>query len=150
MKIILVIILIALLIILLNEAGCFGSLSPATPASLSITGPPQIPRGGQQTFTITATMSDSATSPRLVSVRIDEDDRWDDLLAYVDITIPRNASQGSATFVLTCREDDVLTGSAGKSDQENEYKIHAEFSRSLLPNITSANHTLRCVGGTNH
>jgi hypothetical protein len=150
-KLIIILILIALLIILLREAGCFGSFSPATPASLSISpNPTQIRRGGLEAFTITATLSDTATSRRIVSVRIDEDDRWDDVLAYVDITIPDGSVSGSATFDLSCTADDKLTGAAGESESESEYNIHAEFQRSLLPNITSANHALRCVAETNH
>ncbi len=146
-------VVLAILFLIFASIETYVRTGGATPETLTIDGPETLVDGQAGTYTLTVDLDGKPTTPREFTVRIDEDDYFDDTLDELIVKVNVDEDTKSVLFDLTCKDLTVsgekfnLVGNKGTSEGEAVHGIHAEYGRGTLSFdlVSKENFDINCV-----
>ena len=148
-----VLVVLAIIFLIFASIETYVRTGGATPETLTIDGPETLVDGQTGTYTLSVDLDGKPTTPREFTIRIDEDDYFDDTLDELIVKVNVDEDTKSVLFDLTCKDLTVsgeefnLVGTKGTSKDEAVHGIHAEYGRgTLFFDLTSKeNFDINCV-----
>ena len=146
-------VVLAIIFLIFASIETYVRTGGATPETLSIDGPETLVDGQTGTYTLIVDLDGKPTTPREFTIRIDEDDYFDDTLDELIVKVNVDEDTKSVTFDLTCKDLVVsrgefnLVGTKGTSKDEAIHGVHAEYGRGTLSFdlVSKENFDIDCV-----
>ncbi|WNM62354.1 type II secretion system protein [Candidatus Nitrospira neomarina] len=148
-----VLVVLAIIFVIFAAIETYSLTGGATPETLTIDGPETLVDGQTGVYTLTVDLDGKPETPREFTIRIDEDDFFDDTLDELLVKVNVADDTESVPFDLTCKDLTVsrrsfnLVGDKGTSNNEATHGVHAEYGRgTLFFDLTSKeNFDIDCV-----